>query len=61
MRFRNIVTGAIIEAPSMLGGRWERIDVDKAPTKEPVASLPVSEKAEEVKPVKKPRTRKTKK
>jgi len=61
MRFRNVKTGAIIDAPSMLGGNWERIDVDKAPAKEPVSSLPIAEETEEVKPAKKPRTRKTKK
>ena len=52
MRFRNVKTGAVIDAPSMLGGNWERIDVDKAPAKEPVTSVPVAE-VEEVKPVKK--------
>ena len=56
MRFRNVKTGAVIDAPSMLGGNWERIDVDKAPAKEPVTSVPAA-KVEEVKPVKK--TRKT--
>lgn len=61
MRFRNVKTGAVIDAPSMLGGNWERIDVDKAPEKEPVSSSPIVEEAEEVKPAKKTRTRKTKK
>jgi len=51
MRFRNVKTGAVIDAPSMLGGNWERID-GKAPAKEPVVSAPVAE-VEEVKPVKK--------
>ena len=57
MRFRNVKTGAVIEAPSMLGGPWERIDGGKAPAKEPVVvPEPVEEKA--VKPVVK-KTRKT--
>jgi len=51
MRFRNVKTGAVIDAPSMLGGNWERID-GKAPVVEPVVSAPVAE-VEEVKPVKK--------
>lgn len=61
MRFRNVKTGAVIEAPSMLGGPWERIDGGKAPEKEPVVvPEPVEEKA--VKPVRKTRkTTKTKK
>ena len=57
MKFRNVKTGAVIEAPSMLGGNWERIDGGKAPAKEPVAvPEPVEEKA--VKSVVK-KTRKT--
>ena len=64
MKFRNVKTGAVIDAPSMLGGNWERIDGDKSPKKETVAvSVPEVEK-EDVKPVKKtrkPATRKTKK
>lgn len=62
MKFRNVKTGAVIEAPSMLGGPWERIDDGKAPAKEPAVAVPsVSEEA--VKPVKKTRktTTKTKK
>ena len=53
MKFRNVKTGAVIEAPSMLGGNWERIDGGKAPAKEPaiVEPAPVAEKV--VKPVKK--------
>lgn len=57
MKFRNVKTGAVIDAPSMLCGPWERIDGDKAPAKEPVADVPVA-KVEAVKPVKKT-TRKT--
>ena len=51
MRFRNVKTGAVIDAPSMLGGPWELVD-GKAPVVEPVVSSPVA-KVEEVKPVKK--------
>lgn len=51
MRFRNVKTGAVIDAPSMLGGNWELVD-GKVPAKEPVVSVPVAE-VEEVKPVKK--------
>lgn len=57
MRFRNVKTGVVIDAPSMLGGPWERIDGGKAPAKEPAVDVPVA-KAEDVKPVKKT-TRKT--
>lgn len=49
MRFRNVKTGAVVDAPSMLGGPWELVD-GKAPVVEPVVSSPV---VEEVKPVKK--------
>ena len=35
MKYRNVKTGVVIEAPSVLGGPWERIDSDKAPAKEP--------------------------
>ena len=61
MKYRNVKTGVVIEAPSVLGGPWERIDSDKAPAKEPVvAPEPAVEK--EVKPVKKThRTTKSKK
>jgi hypothetical protein len=52
MRFRNVKTGVVIDAPSMLGGPWERIDGGKAPAKEPAVDVPVA-KAEDVKPVKK--------
>ena len=58
MKFRNVKTGAVIEAPSMLGGNWELIGT--APAKEPaVVPAPVEEKA--VKPVKKTRKTTTKK
>ena len=57
MRFRNVKTGVVIDAPSMLGGPWERIDGGKVPAKEPAVDVPVA-KAEDVKPVKKT-TRKT--
>lgn len=61
MRFRNVKTGAVIEAPSMLGGPWERIDGGKAPEKEPVV-VPEPAVEKEVKPVKKTRrTTKSKK
>ena len=62
MKFRNVKTGVVIDAPSMLGGPWERIDGGKAPAKELAVDVPVA-KAEDVKPVKKTRktTAKTKK
>lgn len=58
MKYRNVKTGVVIEAPSVLGGPWERIDSDKAPAKEPVVDAPAVE--EEIKPAKKT-TRKSKK
>ena len=58
MKYRNVKTGAVIDAPSMLGGNWERID-GKAPAKEP--SVSPAPEAEEVKPVKKTRKTTTKK
>ena len=58
MKFRNVKTGAVIEAPSMLGGNWELIGGEKSPKKETViADVPAACEEAEVKPVKK--TRKT--
>lgn len=56
MRYRNVITGAIIDVPSEIkGGKWERIDGGKA--EKPAAV--VSEEVEIEKPVKK--TRRSKK
>lgn len=57
MRYRNTVTGAIIDVSSEVkGGKWERIDGGKV---EKPAAVVTSEEVEVVKPVKK--TRRTKK
>ena len=72
MRFRNTKTGAIVDAPSMLRGNWERIDGGKSDKKETpaVVSEPTLKieteakpraKKENVKSATKTRTRKTKK
>ena len=60
MKFRNVKTGAVIEAPSMLGGNWELIG-GKAPEKEPAAVVPAPVEEKAVKPVKKTRKTTTKK
>ena len=61
MRFRNIKTGAVIDAPSMLGGNWKLVGGDKSPKKETVSVDIPTPVAEEVKPVKKTRKTATKK
>ena len=61
MKFRNIKTGAVIDAPSMLGGNWELVGGDKSPKKETVSVDIPAPVAEEVKPVKKTRKTATKK
>ena len=60
MKFRNVKTGVVIDAPSMLGGNWERIDGGKPPKKETPAVIPEPEK-EVVEPVKKTTRKTTKK
>lgn len=57
MRYRNVITGAIIDVPSEIkGGKWEKIDGGKA---EKPAAVVISEEVEIEKPVKK--TRRSKK
>lgn len=52
MKYRNLVTGAVIDTPSPIKGKnWELIG-GKVATPAPVLDAPV---VEEVKPVKKPR------
>ena len=60
MKFRNVKTGAVIEAPSMLGGNWELIG-GKAPEKEPAAGVPAPVEEKAGKPVQKTRKTTTKK
>ena len=57
MKFRNVKTGAVIEAPSMLGGNWELISGQAPVKQEPVAVVPAPVEEKAVKPVKK--TKKT--
>lgn len=57
MRYRNVITGAIIDVPSEIkGSKWEKIDGGKA---EKPAAVVISEEVEIEKPVKK--TRRSKK
>ena len=65
MKYRNLVTGAVIDVQSGISGKnWEPIG-GKVAKPAPVVSVPevTSELTEEVKPVKKPRktTKTTKK
>ena len=48
MKFRNVKTGAVIEAPSMLGGNWELIG-GKAPEKDTAKSVFVTSEFEVMK------------
>ena len=53
MKYRNLVTGAVIDTPSAIKGKnWELIG---GKVEKPAPVLDAPEAAEEVKPVKKPR------